>query len=273
LIIIQNAHLIKENPEGLIPYLNNPSETTILVFVAPKIDAKKKIFSILKNKTEPIVCQTLYKSQVKGWILQEGKKKGLHFTEEALWFLQEHLGNDLFLIQQEMNKLSVHLGPQATGMVALQVCQAVIGGGRYHSVFELLDRIGKKDVKGAILLLESLHAEGEYPLVTLSMLLRQWRMMAHAREEMDSGLSESAVGGRLPLPPSFRTAFLKMLCNWDITEIQAGFSLALAADSALKGGAASSLFTLEALLIDLICKHPRKKEQYTLPFLRRERTV
>ncbi|TAJ98861.1 MAG: DNA polymerase III subunit delta [Candidatus Manganitrophaceae bacterium] len=266
LVIIQNAELIKDEREIFLNYLDAPCETTVLLFVAAKPDLRKKLFAALKKKGTTIHCAPLSEQALPGWILQEGKKRGIDFSEEATWCLKEHVGNDLFLIQQEIDKLALHLTEGKK--IPLEMVQQLIAGGRSHSIFELTRALGEKDLKRSLALLSSLLAEGEHPLFILTMLTRQWRLMAVAREALDAGKSEGAVGKKVPMPPNLLPSFFKQLRNWKGGDIRRAFDLSLAADSQLKGGRQLPAQVLEMLMLDL-CRPLATSQRtgYTLPFL------
>lgn len=290
LVIILNADQIKDDHEAFLGYLENPSETTVVVFVAAKPDMRKKLFSNLKKNGVVITCPPLYENEMPQWIAQEGRKRGLLLSKEALWLLKEHLGSDLFLVQQELDKLALHLpasrsgegeGGQATDPgvspagasaeakeISIEVVQQVIAAGRSRSIFELVGAVGEKKVKTAFKILTDLLAEGEHPLFILTMLVRQWRMMAIAKEGIHAGKPESVVGKKVPMPPRLLAPFFQQLKGWRREEIRRAFDLSLAADSQLKGGRQSPSFVIEALILDL-CQpgvSSGGKSSYTVPF-------
>jgi DNA polymerase-3 subunit delta len=266
LVIIQNADLIKDERELLLSYIETPCDTTVLLFIATKPDMRKKLFVALKKKGTVIQCAPLSDQALPGWITQEGKRRGISLSEEATWHLKERLGNDLFLIQQEIDKFALHSPDKKE--VSLDMVQQLIAGGRSHSIFELVRAVGEKDLKSSLALLSSLIEEGEHPLFILTMLTRQWRLMAMAREGIDAGKSETAVGRKVPMPPSLLPPFFKQLRNWKSSDIRRAFDLSLAADSQLKGGKQSAPQILEMLLFDLCRSHPTSQRTgYTLPFL------
>ncbi len=266
LVILQNADLIKDEREVLLNYLDAPCETTVMLFIAAKPDMRKKLFTTLKKKGTTVHCAPLSEQALPGWISQEGKQRGIDLSEEATWCLKEHLGSDLFLIQQELDKLALHLSDEKK--VTLETVQQLIAGGRSHSIFELIRAIGEKNLKNGLALLSSLLAEGEHPLFILTMLTRQWRLMAVAREAIDAGKSEATVGKKVPMPPNLLPSFFKQLRNWKSNDIRKAFDLSLAADSQLKGGRQSAPLVLEMLMLDLCRPHPTlQRTGYTLPFL------
>jgi len=266
LVIIQNADLIKDDREVFLNYLDAPCESTVMVFVAAKPDLRKKLFSTLKKKAMSIHCAPLSEQALAGWISQEGKKRGIDLSEEAIWCLKEQIGNDLFLIQQELDKLALHFSEGKK--VSLDMVQQLMAGGRSHSIFELIRALGEKNLQQCLALLSSLLAEGEHPLFILTMLTRQWRLMAVAREALDAGKSEAAAGRKVPMPPNLLPHFFKQLRNWKQSDIRRAFDLCLSADSQLKGGKQSPSMVLEMLMLDL-CRPLATSQRtgYTLPFL------
>lgn len=266
LVIIQNAELIKDERELFLSYIEMPCDTTVLLFVAAKPDMRKKLFGALKKGATTIQCAPLTDQALPGWIAQEGKKRGISLSEEATWHLKERVGNDLFLLQQEIDKFALHASDKKE--ISLDMVQQLIAGGRSHSIFELVRAVGERNLKSSLALLASLLQEGEHPLFILTMLTRQWRLMATAKEGIDAGKSETAVGKKVPMPPSLLPAFFKQLRNWKSGDIRRAFDLSLAADSQLKGGRQSAPQVLEMLLLDLCRPHPTSQRTgYTLPFL------
>ncbi len=254
LIIIQDADRIKDDMGCFSAYLNHPSETTVLVFSAAKPDMRKKLFVGLKKKATVVNCARLREREIPAWIIQEGRKKRLRFSEEALWYIKERLGNNLFLIQQEIEKIFLTVTGEDQDkeiMISGKTVLAIIGSGKSHSIFELTRAVSDRNCGKALRLLADLLAEGEHPLFILTMLTRQWRMMAAAKEMVDSGASVSTVRGKIRLPPSLLSPFLQQLKKWRSDEIQWAFQLSLAADSQLKGGPLSPSFVLEAIVLDL----------------------
>lgn len=271
MLIIQNADQIKDEQGDFLAYLNHPSESTVLVFVAQKPDMRKKLFSTLKKRAMHFTCPRLYDREIPVWIAREAKQKGLNLSQEAIWFLKEHLGNDLAALQGEIEKIWLYVAGENADLkkeVSGPIVQRIVGGGRSHSIFELTNAVANKDIAKAIRLLNHLLSEGAHPLYILTMLTRQWRQFALARAGMDAGLPESVISKKVPMPPGLFRRFLQQLNSWQSREIRQAFTRSLSADSQLKGGSLSPAFVLEALLLDLCRTSSAEKIRrgYTISF-------
>ncbi len=269
MIWIHNADQLKDERGLLLDYFANPSETTLLVFIAEKPDMRKKLFSTLKKSATVMHAPRPREGEVPTWIRRAAKKNGLDLSEEVIWFLKEHLGRDLLAIHQEIEKLALFCAGEndsAIRTVSIEVAQEIIGDGRSHTIFELTDAVGNKNAEKALMLLGKLLSEGAHPLFILTMLVRLWRQMAIAKALIDSGQTQ-AVAKRVPMPPSLLQRFLRQLKQWTSDEIQKAFGQALSVDSQLKGGSLPARTVLETLLLDLCRpKTSEKRQDYSLAF-------
>ncbi|MEC4678550.1 MAG: DNA polymerase III subunit delta [Nitrospirota bacterium] len=269
MIWIHNAEQIKDERGLFLDYFANPSETTLLVFIAEKPDMRKKLFSTLKKKAMVIHCPRPKDGEVPTWIRHAAKKNGLDLSEELIWFLKEHLGRDLLAIHQEIAKLALFCATTDESekkAVSIDVAQKIIGNGRSHTIFELTDAVGNKNSEKALVLLGKLLSEGAHPLFILTMLVRLWRQMSIAKTLIDTGQAQT-VAKRVPMPPSLLQRFLRQLKHWTQDEIQKAFEQALSVDSQLKGGNLPARTVLETLLLDL-CRPEisEKRQDYSLSF-------
>lgn len=278
MILIQSADQLKDDKGLLLDYLANPSPTSTLIFIAEKPDMRKKFFAMLKKRATLMTCPRPREREIPIWIRQESKKLGLHLSEDAIWFLKEHLGCDLLSIHQELEKLVLYqMDPDESSLkgsseISMESVQKVTGNGRTHSIFELTNAVGNKDLSRAIQVLRAMMSEGAQPLFVLSMLVRLWRQMAIAKILIESGRT-AEVAKKVPMPPSFLRIFLQQLKKWRLKEIQKAFECALSADSQLKGGALSARSVLEALLLDLCFSDQSEKRDYSLSFLSPSRNL
>jgi DNA polymerase-3 subunit delta len=247
LVFLEDADKTTDPKELLLTYLDAPSASTVLIFVAQKPDMRTKLFLKLKKQAGLIHCRPLYENEIAPFIRQEAKRKGMTLSADAILFLKEHLGKNLVLIQTELEKLFLHSGKEE---VSLATVEQIISGEREHTVFELLEAVCEKDLQKGLQLLSFMLSEGEAPLKILSMFLWQFRIMATAKEGLLS-MSEQAVGSKAKIPPYRLTAFLNRLRLWKGDELRHAFDFFKETDLQLKGSSLDHAIVLERMILKL----------------------
>lgn len=174
LIIIKEAQNLRASIEQLVPYVENPTASTVLVFCYKyeKLDARKKLLKTLKNRG-CVVMETkkLYESEVISTFLPDVfKKKHLSIQPKAIQMLVDFLGNDLSRIENEVNKLALIV--PADTEVTPDIIEKNIGISKEFNNFELKSAFATNDkVKIARIIKHFAENPKDNPLVvTLTVL-------------------------------------------------------------------------------------------------------
>ena len=174
LIIIKEAQNLRATIEQLVPYVENPTASTVLVFCYKyeKLDTRKKLLKTLKNRG-CVVMETkkLYEYQVIGNFLPDViKKKHLSIQPKATQMLVDFLGNDLSRIENEVNKLALIV--PANTEVTPDIIEKNIGISKEFNNFELKSAFATNDkVKIARIIKHFAENPKDNPLVvTLTVL-------------------------------------------------------------------------------------------------------
>ena len=101
--------------------LENNTDNLDIVFVAQlprdegkKLDSRKKFYKLL-SKYNNIECATIptYKTaELEGWIKKQAQSKRLKMTQDALTAMVSQIGNNLRLIDKELDKLQLTAYPE-----------------------------------------------------------------------------------------------------------------------------------------------------------------
>ncbi|MHB8482718.1 MAG: DNA polymerase III subunit delta [Nitrospiria bacterium] len=250
LVIVKETDLIPSKElEKLLPYLDNPSPSTCLVFVAAKADMRKSFFIRFKEKGKVISCGKLYENQVGPWIRNLLREASLEIEDPALLFLKTELGADLSRLSVELEKLKSFIGEKKK--ITIQDCKVLIRGHRSYTVFDLVNAVGNKNQTLAMLLLTGLLGEGEQPLVLLAMLVRHFRNLLKLGECQKLRYSRMEVSKRLGIPEFFLAEIYKHATLYSRSELEGVFRLCLEADFQLKGNTRLPDRVMEALILDL----------------------
>lgn len=248
-VIVKMADkLSARDGESLLPYLEEPSETTTLVFVAAKLDKRLKFSKELMARALSIDCSSLSDVHLSSWIRAESGRLGVRLSEEAAGALghlalslKGEAGGTLYLLRRELEKLAAYVPPDKTAGVEDVV--AVRGGEPGASVFDLARAIAERNEGKALWILARNLDSGEDPLRILGALAWQFRQIWKAREQRRFGGPGADLSGLF-------------------TERDLGTALRLfaAADAKLKGGASGSSkrLVLETTVLSL-CRFDRER--------------
>jgi len=165
-VIVKEAQDLSRTIDKIESYVNNPMETTVLVFCYKykTLDKRKKVTKLLAQNGIVYESKKLYENQVCDWIKRVLAGKKYTIDPKANAMLVEFLGTDLSKINNELEKLQIIL-PQGT-MITPQHIEENIGFSKDYNVFELRKAIGERNQLKAYKIAENFaHNPKEYPLV------------------------------------------------------------------------------------------------------------
>ncbi|MFT5512726.1 MAG: DNA polymerase-3 subunit delta [Bacteroidia bacterium] len=144
LIIVREAQFLK-GIESMLPYLENPVKSTVLVFLYKnkKVSRATKLGKALKQ-LKAFTSNKLYENEVASWLTAHVKSLKLSIQPEVVQVLIQTLGSDLQKITGEIDKAKANLGERTT----IQIDDIARGGGidKDYNVFELTKSVGKRDL-------------------------------------------------------------------------------------------------------------------------------
>lgn len=249
LIIIKESHLFKSRDwHEMLFYLKNPVSSITLIFISEKLELERPIYTLFAQKGKVFRCDHPFESQLPFWIRKIAGEMRKEITSGALSLLMEIAGNDLLRIHSELEKISLYLDKD--NLITEEAIRAIVAGPRTDTIFSLIDCLGRKDIGGSLIHLWRLIDSGQPPLLILSLISWQFRLIARAKEMIQKGVSESQV--RESLQIKSRT-FLKQLSYFSSQEVRNILNLLTFTDLKLKSSYLNKVMILEELVLN-ICK-------------------
>ncbi len=186
LIIIENLlsknkdkNLIKE----IIDFLKKKAEReNVIIFYETeeiqKGDSYQKLFNLLKKQR---ISQeyNLENNALKKWIIKEVKKMGGEISKEAVEYLSNFFGVNLWEIKNEIEKSFAY----GNGKITLKILQTLSEKKEEEKIFALIDALINKDKKRAIKLLKDELEKGTSFSQILSILANQFRIILQVKEK------------------------------------------------------------------------------------------
>ena len=250
LVLIKNIHEARaEQLEGLLDYVADPVPEIVLLMTAEKIDARRKIFQLIKKNGLAIEYKKIYENQLPAFVRDLAKSTNLTLTADALKLFCKRVGTNLAEVQGEMDKLSGYLGERDLADEA--DVAAVVSDTRIESIFDLTDAMGRGDRSTALTLLARVLAEGQAPLMVLAMMTRHFRQMWKISELMAQQVPQGELPRRVGVSPFFLKGLIQQAARFGHQDYRHLFHRFLATDLALKSSGGEPRALLEQLVLEI----------------------
>lgn len=144
IVIIREAQHINDM-DGLLPYLEKPLNSTILVinYKYKILDRRSKLYKALDKSGQVFIGKKLYDNQVPDWIASYAKKHAYRIGPKATQLLADHLGTDLGKIVNEVRKLFINL--EKGSEITTAHIEENIGISKDFNFFELQNALGERN--------------------------------------------------------------------------------------------------------------------------------
>jgi DNA polymerase-3 subunit delta len=250
LVIIKNIHeSTTDQLDGLLTYVEDPVPETVLLLTAEKIDARRKIFQVLKKSGAVYEFKKIYENQLPAFVRELAKNFNITLTGEGLKLFCKRVGTNLAEVQGELEKLVGYLGERDLADEA--DVAAIVSDTRVESVFDLTDALGQGDSSSALQLLDRLLSEGQPPLMVLSMMTRHFRQMWKISELMIQKVSHHELPRMVGVSPYFLKGLMQQAGRFDRQQYRQVFSLFLMTDLSLKSSGCEPKIHMEKLILDI----------------------
>jgi len=249
IVLAKGAHHYSQSDlRSFIPYLQSPSPTTALIFIAEGMPAE----FIKEAKDGAFHLQRPSQREIPSWIRTIAQELGKEIAPDAAGYLQEAVGRDLQGLYHELSKTSLYIGER--GRIELADVEKVVSEVRATTIFELTKAIGERDLKRTFRALERIWESGEPPLKILGMISRQFRHLLITKEIQAHGGTAEEIKKQVGVPnPYYLRELAAQAKGFSQGALQRAMRTLWETDLRLKRSSLSKRLLLEGLVITL-CK-------------------
>jgi DNA polymerase III subunit delta len=218
-VIVKEAQNIDEI-EDLLPYIENPLSSTILVicYKFRKIDRRKSFAQKIAKNGVLFESKKIYDNQTGNWIESYLKQNGFTITPKATAIMADYLGNDLGKIVNEASKLMLNIRPGE--LITESHVEQNVGISKDFNVFELQNAIGEKNVLKANRIINYFAANPkENPLVKVITILYSFFSKLLIYHQL-TDKSRNQVASALGVNPFFIGDYEKAARNYNLAKLR-----------------------------------------------------
>ncbi|SEL95235.1 DNA polymerase III, delta subunit [Syntrophus gentianae] len=165
-------------------------EGNVLLLTAETVDKRKKLFKAINELGKVLTFQVEKgETRQKNTLMDSARtflaEKGKGMASGAWDVLGRKTGFQLRTSMAALEKLVTYTGERKT--IEASDVEEVVSRTREDKLFDLTAALGDKNLEKGLAVLRSLKDQGIHPLVVLAMLVREMRLLLHARWLRDQG--------------------------------------------------------------------------------------
>lgn len=218
--------------------------------------AKNELFKFLNGQKFRYVFKNLTGAETTVWVKKETEARGGKISRAAAGALAAIAGADLWQANTEIDKLINYKSGQklklADGEKGLEITEEdakKMARGKFdENIFALTDAIGNKNKKLAARLLEEQIGAGLTDSYLLTMVIRQFRILAQIKQALNNGMSPRQIAGTLKLHPFVAQKGAEQAHYFSLPALKNIFNQLVRIDFLIKTGAANAKTGLSLLL-------------------------
>lgn len=242
LIIFKN--IISNGSKDLLAGLNKILEeyrlnydqensNAVVFFEATDKLGRTKLAKLLKESQYAHNFEPLQGFALNKWIRNEVRNRGGRIDEEAIKELASLVGNDLWILNSEIDKLIAYAEDQKI----MKADVILLVNGKFDdNIFNLVDALGVKNKRLSLKLISDQLGSGAHPMYLLTMLIRQFRILLGVKEMAQHGKNKKEISLFLGIHPFVVTKSLDQSRNYSMQQLHKIYRELLKIDMEFKGG-------------------------------------
>lgn len=248
---IDDSGLFKAGGEKMAEYLAAPAETAFFVFTESEVDKRSKLFKTVQSKGYAAEFAVQDEATLTRWVKGLLAKEGKSAADGTVKLLLTKTGTDMDNIQTELEKLICYCMDRET--ITDADVEAICTTHINNRIFDMINAIADKNQKKALDLYYDLLALKEPPMRILALIARQCNLLLQAKELQTHGFGNSAVAGKLGVPPFAVGRYLKQASRFSASTLRQAVRQCVEADEAVKTGRMNDMMSVEVLILSVLC--------------------
>jgi len=247
---LSHVHLLKaaETP-ALINYLNSPCPSSVLCLSGAKLDLRTKLGQLLSKSGFLFTLEGPKRNAIVPWVQQRVKKHGFKIQTDAAHLLVDLIGNQIGCLDMALLKAGTYARGEP---IETEHIEATVAATRVHTVFELTDAVGARNLARASQLLRNLLDGGLNGLMVLTMIARQLRQLLQVRELLTTGSNPGTIAQKVGVRPFLVEQLTRQAKSYSTGELRRCLRLTSQVDIELKGSSLASGVILDRFLLQMM---------------------
>lgn len=247
-IVVENSNLFKKTPDNLEKQLEGLPESTHIIFVENEVDKRNRLYKWVGKNGYACELDTPDEKMLLSWIKGLCREEGKIMDDTAIFYFVEHMGTDMLLLRNELEKLCCYKLQEDT--ITVEDVQKVCVSQATSKMFAMLDAIGMHNQQQALSLYRDLLALKESPIGILRMLLRHFNILMQISALSAEGKNNKEMAAACAIPPFSVKKYAAQASKYTFEKLQNMVEMCQDTEQQIKSGNIKDLVAVELLIIN-----------------------
>lgn len=228
-----------------------PASTVLIFYEGGNSDKRLSLFKKLNKPRQSQEFKFFSEDKIKKWIKEEVEKRGGMIGEKTSGLLIEYLGNNLWQLGNELDKLISYNSQITEESVKLLIMPRI-----ETKIFDLTDSILRKNHFSGLKILENLRRSGENDFYILAMIISQFRSLVLVKDKIKNSRENTrpnqfAISKSIGIHPFAVQKIIQIENKFSFSRLKIIYKQILDFDAKIKTGKLKIDTALELLIIEL----------------------
>ena len=247
-LVLENSGLFKKTPEEMEKRLEQFPDSTHVIFVEKEVDKRSRLYKWIGKHGYASEMNTPDEKMLITWVKGLCRAEGKQIADSAIFYFVEHMGTDMLLLKNEMEKLFSYC--YDSEKITLEDIREVCVSQASDKMFEMLDAIGVHNQDKALLLYHDLLALREPAMRVLYMLTRHFHILMQISVLMSEGKDNKAMAAACGIPPFSVKKYAAQAGKYSYERLKSMVEKCQATDQGIKTGMVQDVVGVELLIVE-----------------------
>lgn len=247
LVVIKDSGLFaqgrKNDTTATVDFIKDIPDTTLVVFSESEVDKRNTLYKQVAKIGKAMEFTLLKEGDLINFAVRNFNKAGLRIDNAAAAYFIRSVSGSMDAIIKETEKLCSYVDKEVKKSDIDKVCAKSLE----TKIFDLIGAVGQKNASKALEIYSNLMLMKESPIMVLSMIARQFRIMLQIKASGSRDPKE--ISKELSLHSFVVSEAMRQGNNFPEKSLIEGIKDCLSADIAIKTGRMNDRLAVEMLII------------------------
>ena len=246
-LVLENTGWFKKAPEDIENRIGEFPDSTYMIFVENEVDKRNRLYKWVAKNGYASELKTPTGSMLIKLVTKNSKDDGKQIDVETIRFLVTHMGSDMMMLRNELDKLFAYCQDKAE--ITIDDVKAVCISQAVEKLYKMIDAISEKNQKDALSLYHDLLVLREPAMRILFNLTRHFKGLMELSAMTSTSYTNKELAGLCGIQEFAVKKSRAQAGNYTYEQLRNMVELCQTTDYSIKTGKVSDVVGVELLIV------------------------